>query len=51
MHCYQWGQFQSHGFHVVPSLGPIISVMTLHGRQTHPRADQSAKPGHATVYG
>ena len=23
----QWGEFQTHTFHVVPSMGPIISVM------------------------
>ena len=27
---YHWDQFQTHAFHVVPSMGPIVSVMTLH---------------------
>ena len=28
-----WGEFQTHAyaFHVVPSMGPIISVINLHG--------------------
>ena len=27
------GEYQTHASHLVPSMGPIISVMTLHGRQ------------------
>ena len=26
-------QFQTHAFHVVPSMVPIVSVVNLHGRQ------------------
>ena len=36
----------------MPFVGPIVSVVTLHGWQTRYRkANQSAKPGNATVYG
>ena len=49
---YHWGQFQTHAFHVVPFMGPIVLVVTLHGWQTRSRkADQSAKPGNVTVNG
>ena len=27
------GEYQTHTFHLVPSMGPIVSVMTLHGWQ------------------
>ena len=27
------GEYQTHASHVVPSMGPIVSVVTLHGRQ------------------
>ena len=38
--------------HLVPSMSPIVSVMTLHGWQTSSRkADQSALPINATVHG
>ena len=30
---YPWGEFQTHAFHVVPSMGPIVLVMNLQGRQ------------------
>ena len=33
MFYYQWGQFQTHASHVVPSTGPIVLVVTLHGWQ------------------
>ena len=26
---YHWGEFQTHAFHVVPSMGPIVSVINL----------------------
>ena len=29
------GEYQTHTSHVVPSMGPIVSVVTLHGRQNH----------------
>ena len=29
---YHWSEFQIHAFHVVPSIGPIVSVTTLHGQ-------------------
>ena len=38
-----------HAFHVVPFMGPIVSVMTLHGQENSKKADQSAKPVNATV--
>ena len=47
---YHWGQFQTHAFHVVPSMGPIVSVVNLHGQQIHSRkADMLAKPGNGIV--
>ena len=27
------GEYQTHTSHLVPSMGPIVSVVTLHGRQ------------------
>ena len=43
---YHWGEFHTHAFHVVPSMGPIVSVMNLQGWQTHSRkANLSTKPG------
>ena len=30
---HPWGEFQAHSFHVVPSMGPIVSVINLQGRQ------------------
>ena len=45
------GEFQIDAFHVVPSVGPIVSVMNLQGWQTHSRkADQSTKHGNGIVY-
>ena len=42
---YHWGEFQTHDFQVVPFIGPIVSVMNLHDRETCSRkADQSVKP-------
>ena len=29
------GEYQTHASHLVPSMGPIVSVMTLQGRQNH----------------
>ena len=46
---YHWGQFQTYASHVVPSMGPIVSFMTLH--DCPKKADQLAKPGNATVNG
>ena len=49
---YHWGQFQIHAFHVVLSMGPTVSFITLHVGKTHSRkADQSTKPGNAIVNG
>ena len=49
---HHWGEFQTHAFHVVPSMSPIVSVVNLHGWQTCSRkANQSAKPGNGTVNG
>ena len=46
------GEYQTHTSHLVPSMGPIISVVASHGRQIRSRkADQAAKPGIATVHG
>ena len=37
------GEYQTHTSHTVPSMGPIVSVVTLHGGKTSSRkADQSA---------
>ena len=33
---YHWDQFQTHAFYVMPSMGPIVSVVTLIGRQNSP---------------
>ena len=30
---YHWGKFETHAFHVVPSMGPVVSVTNLHGWQ------------------
>ena len=30
---YHWGEFQTHLFHVVPSMGPIVLVVNLYGWQ------------------
>ena len=27
------GEYQTHASHLVPSMGPIVSVMTLHGQK------------------
>ena len=41
----------SHTFHVVPSMGPIVSVVNLQGPKTRSRkADQLTRPGDGTVY-
>ena len=32
-HYITGGEFQTYAFHVVPSMGPIVSVVNLHGRQ------------------
>ena len=29
----QGGEYQTHTSHLVPSMGPIVLVVTLHGRQ------------------
>ena len=34
-----WCQFQMNAFNVVPSMGPIVSVMNLHHQQTHSRKE------------
>ena len=47
---YCWGEFHTHAFHVVPSMGPIVSVMNLQGQQNLRKADQSTKPGNDIVY-
>ena len=37
------GEYQTHTFHLVPSMGPIVSVITLHGWQNQLyKTDQSA---------
>ena len=56
---YHWGQFQTHAFHVVSSMDPVVlatlSLDYMHSYsymvgKTYPRkAYQSAKPGNATV--
>ena len=32
VHCH-WGKFQTHAFHVVSSIGPIVLDVNLHGWQ------------------
>ena len=27
---YHWGEFETNAFHVVSSMGPVVSVMNLH---------------------
>ena len=49
MSYYHWGEFQTHTFHVVLSMGPIVSVMNIQGHSR--KADQLAKPGNITVKG
>ena len=40
-----------HASHLVPSMGPIVSLMTSHGQQNQlQKADQSARPVNATVH-
>ena len=53
MSYYHWDEFQTNAFHVVPSMGPIISVILIYMViKTHSRkADQSFKPGNDTVNG
>ena len=47
---YHMGEFQTHVFHVAPSVGPTVSVVNVQGRQTHTqKADQLTKPGNGTV--
>ena len=29
------GKYQIHTSHLVPSMGPVVSVVTLHGRKNH----------------
>ena len=49
---YQWDEFQTHVFHVVPSMDLIVLVVTLYGQKTHYRnADQSAKNENSTMNG
>ena len=33
-HHYHWGEFQTHAFNVAASMGRIVSVMNLHGRNS-----------------
>ena len=45
------GKYQIHTSHLVPSIGPIVSVVTSHGWQNQFwKADQSAKPVNAAVH-
>ena len=48
---YHQGQFKTHFLHVVASMGPIVSVVTLDmvGKTHSSKADQSAKPGNGMV--
>ena len=33
MSYYHWSELQTHAFHVVPSMSPIVSVVNLHDRK------------------
>ena len=48
---YHWGQFQTHSFYVMPSIGPVVSAVTLIGKTHSIKADKSATPGIGSVYG
>ena len=30
---HYWGEFQTHAFHVAPSMGPIVSIVNLQGQK------------------
>ena len=50
---YHWSDIQAHAFHVAPSMGSIVSVINLQGRQIRTRSrkvEQLTKPGNSTVY-
>ena len=50
--CYHWGEFQNYAFHLMPSMGPVVSVVNFQGHKNSSRqADQSVKPGNGTVNG
>ena len=51
--CVTGPQFQVHAFHVVPSIGSIVSVVNIHGhRKTcSGKVDQLTKSGDGTVNG
>ena len=45
-------RFQTHTFHVVPSIGPTVSVVNFHGQKIHSiKTNQSVKLGNGTVNG
>ena len=46
------GEYETHTSHLVPSMGPIVSVVTSHGWQNQlQKTDQSTKPINTTVHG
>ena len=46
------GEFQTHAFYVVPSMGPIVSVVNyMVGKTRSRKADQLVKLGNGTVNG
>ena len=51
MSSYHQGEFLTHAFHVMPSMGPIVLFAKLQGRQNSFQiTDQSTKPDNSTVY-
>ena len=49
---YYWDEFQTHAFHVAPSIGSIVSVVNLHGQKNSlQKVDQLVKPVNGIVNG
>ena len=48
---YLWSEFQTHVFHVAPSMGPTVLIINLQDRQDPlQKADNLTKPGNENVY-
>ena len=52
MSSYHWGDFQTHAFHVVPSMGSIFLSPEIYmvGKTGSRKADQLTKPDNGIVY-
>ena len=46
---YYWGEFQTHAFHVVPFMGPIVLVMNLQGRQNWLQKSSAGNSIHSAI--